>query len=73
MPLVVLSQKERNGIYELVLSYPITGQHYKLITEGCTIKAKANDLSSPQLFDIYRSSKPIAGIVTFFANTSVTD
>ena len=59
--------EERNGVYELTLQYPITGQWYKEIKEGCIIKAKANETSDLQLFRIYKSGKPINGIVTFNA------
>ena len=59
--------EERNGSYECSLHYPITGQWYDQITEGCIIKAKANDTSEPQLFRIYKSSKPLKGIVTYSA------
>lgn len=57
--------EERNGSYELSLQYPITGRFYSEITEGAIIKAKANETSEPQLFRIYKSSKPINGIVTY--------
>ena len=59
--------EERNGSYELSLQYPITGRFYSEITEGVIIKAKANETSEPQLFRIYKSSKPINGIVTYSA------
>lgn len=59
--------EERNGSYELSLQYPITGQWYDKITEGCIIKAKANETSEPQLFRIYKSSKPLKGLVTYSA------
>ena len=59
--------EERNGSYELSLQYPITGRLYSEITEGAIIKAKANETSEPQLFRIYKSSKPINGIVTYSA------
>lgn len=59
--------EERNGSYECSLQYPITGQWYDQITEGCIIKAKANDTSEPQLFRIYKSSKPLKGIVAYSA------
>ena len=59
--------EERNGSYELSLQYPITGQWYDKITEGCIIKAKANETSEPQLFRVYKSSKPLKGLVTYSA------
>lgn len=59
--------EERNGGYELSLQYPITGQWYDQITEGCIIKAKANEINEPQLFRVYKSSKPLKGVVTYSA------
>lgn len=59
--------EERNGSYELSLQYPITGQWYDEIAEGCIIKAKANETSEPQLFRVYKSSKPLNGLVTYSA------
>ena len=59
--------EERNGKYELSLQYPITGQWYSLITDGAIIKAKANETSAPQLFRVYKTSKPLKGIVTYSA------
>ena len=57
--------EERNGSYELIFTYPITGQFYNDISEDFLIKAKPNEKSEPQLFRIYKSSKPINGIVTY--------
>lgn len=59
--------EERNGSYELSLQYPITGAWYAEIAEGSIIKAKANETSEPQLFRVYKSSKPLKGIVTYSA------
>lgn len=59
--------EERNGVYECVLKYPITGSFYKEIRKERLIKAKPNDTSKPQAFRIYRISKPLNGIVTIYA------
>lgn len=59
--------EERNGSYELSFQYPITGQFYTEIANGAIIKVKANETSSPQLFRIYKISKPLKGIVTYSA------
>lgn len=56
----------RNGAYEIEIVYPISGSLYQKIQEDCIVKAKPNDKSSPQLFRIYKSSKPISGKVSFF-------
>ena len=59
--------EERNGIYELSFQYPITGMWYDKIEKGSIIKSKANDTSAPQLFRVYKASKPLKGIVTYSA------
>lgn len=59
--------EERNGKYELVLKYPITGRFYDSIVNGAIIKAKANETSQLQLFRIYKISRPFNGIVTYNA------
>lgn len=58
--------EERNGVYECEFSYPIDGRHYSEIEPDMIIKAKPNEMSNPQLFRIYRTSKPINGIVSFY-------
>lgn len=59
--------EERNGAYELSFQYPITGERYSLITEGAIVKCKLDDSRGNQLFRIYKSSKPLKGVVTFSA------
>ena len=58
--------EERNGIYEITFSYPIEGALFEHIQEDCFVKAKANETSEAQIFHIYKSSKPINGIVTYY-------
>lgn len=59
--------EERNGGFELELQYPVTGALYEHIQEDYIVKAKPNDTKAEQLFRIYQSSKPIKGVVTYFA------
>ncbi|MGP1361059.1 MAG: phage tail spike protein [Candidatus Fimenecus sp.] len=59
--------EERNGEYELTFQYPLTGRFYDELSEGAIIKAKANETSAPQLFRIYKSSKPLGGYITYNA------
>jgi len=59
--------EERNGQYELIFTYPISGKQYNEIQAERIIKAKAKPLGDDQLFRIYRMSKPIHGIVTVYA------
>lgn len=58
--------EERNGVFECLLNYPVSGQHYGLITKECIIKAKPNDTAADQAFRIYRITKPLNGIVTIY-------
>ena len=51
--------EERNGTYECVLKYPITGRLYSEIQKERLIKAKPNDTSRDQAFRIYRITKPL--------------
>lgn len=59
--------EERNGQYECIFTYPITGVRYEEIQAERIVKAKAKPLGDDQLFRIYRMTKPIHGIVTVYA------
>ena len=59
--------EERNGAYECVMKYPITGAFYTEIRKERLIKAKPNDTSANQVFRIYRITKPLNGIITIYA------
>ena len=60
--------EERNGIYECQFQYPITGEMYPLIQEGCILGVIHDDVKDIQPFDIYGRSAPLNGVVTFFAH-----
>lgn len=53
-----------NGEYELEMSYPVDGIHYKDLVLGRIILAKPNTHNQPQPFRIYAISKPINKVVT---------
>lgn len=55
-----------NAKNEATFSYPLSGRLYEKITPDRIVKVKANEYQQPQLFRIYRSSKPINGIVKFY-------
>lgn len=57
-------EEERNGRYELTLTYPVTGLHAEEIQPNRIIKAKANYTDQPQLFRIYKVGKTMGGIFT---------
>lgn len=59
--------EERNGEYELQLTYPITGIHFSDITDRALIYAIPSPHRSAQPFRIYRIDSPIDGIVTVYA------
>ena len=59
--------EERNGIYELTMTYPVTGAMFSELKVDRFVKAKPNDTSENQLFRIYEITKPINGIVTINA------
>lgn len=59
--------EERNGAYECVFKYPITGSLYKELVLERLVKAKPNDTASDQAFRIYRITTPINGQVTVYA------
>mgnify|MGYP001656054736 FL=1 len=53
-------------MFECLLKYPVSGQHYGQITKECIIKAKPNDTAADQAFRIYRITKPLNGIVNIY-------
>ena len=61
--------EELNGIYELEMTYPISGSLYmEMALNGGIIYCVHDDVGDPQAFEIYRYSAPIDGLVTFFAH-----
>ena len=60
-------EENLNGLYELTMVYPITGQHYAAIEENRIILAEPFEGGDWQPFMIYRISRPLNGIVTINA------
>lgn len=56
--------EERNGEFELVMKYPVSGIHFEDLALRRILYAKPNVYSGMQAFRIYEISKPIKGIVT---------
>lgn len=56
--------EERNGSYELEMTYPVSGIHFEDITEGKIILAQPHDGGLKEPFIVYRIEKPINGICT---------
>ena len=59
--------EERNGSYELRMTYPITGVHYADITNEAIIFAIPADGKGAQPFRIYKISRPINGKISVYA------
>lgn len=59
--------EERNGVFELVLKYPVTGRFYDQLARERIVKAKPNDTANDQAFRIYRITTPLNGVVTVYA------
>lgn len=56
--------EERNGLYELEMTYPITGIRYEELAEERIILAEPFQNGEYQPFRIYRISRPLRGMVT---------
>lgn len=59
--------EERNGSYELEMTYPITGHLYDEIEQRSIIFAKPSPAQSEQPFRVYRITKPLNKVVTIYA------
>lgn len=59
--------EERNGAFELTMTYPVNGRRFSDIAVDMQILAKPNQTGQPQPFRIYNISKPTNGIVTINA------
>lgn len=60
--------EEVNGLYECEFDYPMTGEFYDtLMNIGCTIGVTHDHNGDVQLFDVYKYTAPIDGLVTFYA------
>lgn len=59
--------EERNGEYELVMEYPLTGVHFDEISNRAVILAKPNYTDSPQAFRVYQIDAQIEGMIEVHA------
>ena len=59
--------EERNGAYELEMTYPMSGQHYEDITIRKIVVVKPSANATLQAFRIYKLGKPINGKVKVYA------
>lgn len=58
---------EINGQYEMMMRYPVTGEHFGDLQNNYVIFAEPMALASAQPFRIYRITKPLNGVVTVYA------
>lgn len=65
--LTAVVTEERNGIFELTMTYPASGELMQYIHVGTLIKAKPRAGADDDLFRIYAISKPINGRITINA------
>ncbi len=61
-------REERNGEYELTMTYPIGGIHYDEIEDRAIIYAKPSPYRDPQPFRIYSVETNISGMATIHAH-----
>lgn len=59
--------EERNGVFELTFEYPVNGANYENIQLGRIVAVTHEPSDDIQPFDIVSCSRPIDGVVTFFA------
>lgn len=59
--------EEANGIFELVMAYPMDGVHFEDIADRTIIKVKADQFREPQLFRIYAIRKLMSETVMVYA------
>lgn len=58
---------EINGMYELQMRYPVTGNIFSELANDCIIWADTDSYTQQQGFRIYRITRPLNGIVTVYA------
>lgn len=57
--------EERNGIYELDFTYPVTGANYEKIICGRIVGVTHDESGDIQPFEIVGQTRPINGVVSF--------
>ena len=56
--------EEANGLKEISFKLPIDSPRYSELSVGSYIKAKADELHDFQIYEVYKITKPLNGIVT---------
>lgn len=65
--------EEHNGVFDLELEYPASGDWYDFIEEKRIILAKPNDVDEPHAFRIYEIDKSLLADAIVVKATSITD
>lgn len=59
--------EELNGEYEAYLQIAISSQHFADLQMRSLVEIKPNPFSDPQIFRVYRITKPLNGVVSVYA------
>lgn len=59
--------EEANGLKELSFKLPVDSPRYSQVKVGSYIKAKVDEYHDPQIYEVYKITKPLKGIVTIKA------
>lgn len=59
--------EQLNGTFEMTFQYPLCGKLFEKLVLYSVIQCRPNPYASEQPFVIYKISKPLNGIVTFYA------
>ena len=56
--------EEANGLKEITFKLPVDSPRYSELTVGSYVKAKVDEFHVPQIYEVYKITKPMKGIVT---------
>lgn len=56
--------EEANGLKEITFKLPIDSPRYSDLSVGSYVKVKVDELHNPQIYEVYKITKPLKGIVT---------
>lgn len=62
-----IAVEEANGLKEISFKLPIDSAHFSELMVGSYVKVKADDQHDPQIYEVYKVTKPINGIVSIKA------
>ena len=56
--------EEANGLKEITFKLPISSPRYSELAVGSYVKVKVDEFHVPQIYEVYKITKPMKGIVT---------